>query len=130
MASGAGKTILIAMEERNNRRKSSRYAITLYTEFVERDSQPSCILNMSEHGFLIRGDLCAGSGGIIHATFKVRPSSGEKTISTKGVVVHARHMNGEYEYGVKIEGFGSDEEELSYREYIAELQAGDEDPRQ
>lgn len=102
-----------------NRRESLRYSITLYTEFVEREASPSRILNMSKTGFLICGDICAGSGGIIKASFKVSPSSGEMSVSARGKVVHARRAdNGEYEYGVKITGFGSPGEEEAYHSYV------------
>jgi hypothetical protein len=105
-----------------NRRDSPRYSISLYTEFVEREASPSRILNMSKSGFLICGDICAGAGGVIKASFKVRPSSGEMRVSARGKVVHARRAdNGEYEYGVKITDFGSSDEEEAYLAYVGEL---------
>jgi hypothetical protein len=108
--------------DKQNRRDSPRYSITLYTEFVEREASPARILNMSETGFLICGDICAGAGGIIKASFKVRPSSGDMSVSARGKVVHARRVDsGEYEYGVKIIGFGRPDEEEAYHAYVGEL---------
>jgi hypothetical protein len=104
-----------------NRRDSPRYSITLYTEYVERESSPTRILNMSESGFLLRGDLCAGAGGVIRASFRVHPASGEMSVSTRGKVMHSKRVEGESEYGVKIEGFGSPEEEAAYKGYVREL---------
>jgi hypothetical protein len=107
--------------DKQNRRDSPRYYVTLYTEYVEREASPSMILNMSESGFLLRGNLCAGTGGIISATFKVRPSSVETRVQAYGKVVRSRRIANEYEYGVTIEGFGSPEEEEAYRSYVREL---------
>jgi hypothetical protein len=108
--------------EDQNRRDSPRYSVNLYTEQVEHEVVPTRILNLSESGFLLRGGICAGAGGIIRASFKVHPSSGEMSVSTKGKVIHSIKVgNGEYEYGVKIDEFGSKEEEMAYRHYVREL---------
>jgi PilZ domain. len=111
-----------------NRRENPRYSVTLYTEYVEREAAPTRILNMSESGFLIRGSLCAGSGGVIRACFRVRPSAGEMRVSARGQVMHSRRIDEEYEYGVRIESFGSPLEESAYLAYVAELAAKAEAP--
>lgn len=83
---------------------------------------PIRILNLSSSGFLVRGDLCAGQGGIFHARFRVRPSSGEMRVSMKGKVVHSLINGQESEFGIKIEGFGSPAEESAYLSYVKELE--------
>jgi hypothetical protein len=109
--------------EEPNRRSNARYAVSLYTEQVEREDAPPCILNMSETGFLLRGNLCAGSGGVIRAAFKVHPSMGEFRVTARGTVMHAAARDGAYEFGVRIDTFGSEEEETAYRAYVRELAA-------
>ena len=107
--------------EAANRRINPRYLVSLYTEQIERETTPPCILNMSEQGFLLRGDLCAGSGGVVRAAFRVHPSSGESRVTTRGTVMHATARNGEYEFGVRIDSFGSEQEESAYKAYVGEL---------
>jgi PilZ domain. len=105
----------------DNRRESPRFGVSLYTERIERESNPARILNLSVSGFLVRCDLCAGPGGVFHAVFRVRPSSGDMRISTRGTVMHTREFGAEYEYGIRIDGFGSPEEESAYQTYVLEL---------
>jgi hypothetical protein len=109
--------------DEENKRQSPRHSVTLYTEQVERDVPPPRILNISEKGFLIRGDLCAGQGGVLRASFRVRPPSGERKVTARGTVVHARACGAEYEFGVRIDSFGSPEEEAAYADYVRELAA-------
>jgi hypothetical protein len=104
-----------------NRRGSERYNVSLYVEQIERESAQARILNLSASGFLVRGEVCAGQGGIFHASFRVRPSTGEMRVSTRGTVVHARRDGSEPEYGIKIEGFGSPAQESAYYAYVREL---------
>jgi hypothetical protein len=107
----------------SNRRKSARYEVYLYVEQIEREERKVHILNLSSSGFLVRGELAAGVGGIFHASFRVRPSSGEMRVSTSGRVVHSRRIGHESEYGISIEGFGSPAEESAYQAYVSELAA-------
>ena len=104
-----------------NRRVSARYAVSLYVEQVERKSAKVRILNLSSSGFLVRGECCAGQGGIFHASFRVRPASGEMRVTTRGTVVHAHRGGAEPEYGIRIDGFGSPEQERAYQAYVREL---------
>jgi hypothetical protein len=115
-----------------NRRGNERFGVNLYVEQVERETRPARILNLSASGFLIRGDVCAGQGGILHASFHVRPSAGEVQVSTRGTVVHSRFDGGEMEFGIRIESFGSPLEESAYGDYVRELslrQAAGQSPR-
>jgi hypothetical protein len=105
----------------DNRRKSARYDVYLYVEQVERAVQKVRIMNLSSSGFLVRGEVAAGIGGILHASFRVRPKSGEMSVSTCGRVVHSRRIGLESEYGVNIESFGSPIEESAYQSYVREL---------
>jgi hypothetical protein len=105
-----------------NRRGSERYNVSLYFEQLEREAAPVRMLNLSASGFLVRGGLCAGQGGIFHASFRVRPATGEMRVSTRGTVVHSRRLGAEFEYGIKIEGFGSPAEESAYLAYVRELE--------
>jgi hypothetical protein len=105
----------------DNRRGSARYNVFLYVEQVERKASPVHILNLSASGFLVRGEVCAGEGGIFHASFRVHPASGGMLVSTRGKVVHSRRNGPESEYGIKIEGFGSPAEESAYQDYVREL---------
>jgi hypothetical protein len=107
------------MEE--NRRKSARYDVYLYVEQVERAIPKVRIMNMSSTGFLVRGEVAAGVGGVFHASFRVRPSSGDMSVTTRGKVVRSGRVGLESEYGIKIEGFGSPDEETAYRSYVREL---------
>ena len=104
-----------------NRRVSKRYDVSLYVEQVERKAAKVRILNLSSSGFLVRGECCAGHGGIFHASFRVRPASGEMRVSTRGTVVHAHRGGAEPEYGIRIDGFGSPEQESAYQTYVCEL---------
>jgi hypothetical protein len=104
-----------------NRRINARYAVSLYVEQVEREARKVRILNLSSSGFLVRGECCAGHGGIFHASFRVRPASGEMRVSTLGTVVHAHREGAEPEYGIKIDGFAGPEQESAYQAYVREL---------
>jgi hypothetical protein len=104
-----------------NKRSSPRHSVTLYTEQIEHDAPPPRILNISANGFLIRGDLCAGQGGVLRAAFRVHPPSGERRVTARGTIVHARACGSEYEFGVRIDSFGSPEEESAYADYVREL---------
>jgi hypothetical protein len=104
-----------------NRRASPRYLVSLYAEQIEREASPPRILNMSETGFLLKGDLCAGAGGVIRAAFRVHPSTGECRVTTRGTVMHASARDGESEFGVRIDSFGSLREESAYKDYVKEL---------
>ena len=108
------------MDEKN-KRESARYDVSLYVEQIEREVPQARILNLSANGFLVRGEVCAGEGGIFHASFRVRPSSGEMLVTTRGLVVHSSRNGSVFEYGIKIEGFGSLTEESAYHEYVSEL---------
>jgi hypothetical protein len=104
-----------------NRRVSERFTVSLYVEQVKREAAKIRILNLSSSGFLVRGECCAGQGGIFHASFRVRPASGEMRVTTRGTVVHAHRGGAEPEYGIKIDGFGSPEQEGAYQAYVREL---------
>ena len=104
-----------------NRRVSERYTVSLYVEQVKREAAKIRILNLSSSGFLVRGECCAGQGGIFHASFYVRPASGEMRVTTRGTVVHAHRDGAVPEYGIRIDGFGSLEQEAAYQAYVREL---------
>jgi hypothetical protein len=105
----------------DNRRRSTRYDVYLYVEQVEREVPKVRIMNLSSSGFLVRGEVAAGIGGVFHASFRVRPASGEIRVSTRGKVVHSRRIGIESEYGISIEGFDSPAEESAYQAYVREL---------
>jgi hypothetical protein len=106
-----------------NRRQSARYNVSLYVEQIEREEKKVRILNLSSSGFLVRGEICAGQGGIFHASFRAHPSAGDVRVSIRGTVVHARSNGLESEYGIKIDSFGSPAEESAYQAYVRELAA-------
>jgi hypothetical protein len=106
-----------------NRRAAPRFVVSLYAEQIEQKASPIHIRNLSATGFLVRGDVCAGQGGVLHASFRVHPSSGEMRVTTRGKVMHCRIAGPESEFGIMIEGFGSEEEERAYRDYVLELEA-------
>jgi PilZ domain. len=107
------------MEE--NRRESPRYSISLYAEAVEPAPSPLKVQDLSAGGFLIRGNILAGEGGILHARFRVHPSTGDVLVSTRGRVMHMRREGGTSYYGVKIESFDNPEQERAYQSYVSEL---------
>ena len=106
-----------------NKRAARRFSVSLYAEHVDPESAPLLIRDLSATGFLIRGDICAGQGGILHASFRVHPSSGETHITARGRVMRCRIAGPDSEFGVEIEGFGSPEEERAYRDYVLELES-------
>jgi hypothetical protein len=105
-----------------NRRAAPRFVVSLYAEHIEPEASPIRIHNLSSTGFLVRGDVCAGQGGIFHASFRVHPSSGEARVTTRGKVMHCRIAGSDSEFGIRIEGFGDSEEELAYQAYVRELE--------
>lgn len=105
----------------DNRRRSTRYDVYLYVEQIEREASKIRIMNLSATGFLVRGEIAAGIGGVFHARFRVRPASGETRVSTRGKVVHSRRIGFESEYGINIESYGSPDEESAYQAYVREL---------
>jgi|GEM_PF-3293392 len=105
----------------DNRRRNERYDVYLYVEQVERDLPQVRIMNLSASGFLVRGAIAAGVGGVLHASFRVKPLAGEMRVRARGRVVHSRRVGFESEYGIDIEGFGSEVEESAYRRYVEEL---------
>jgi hypothetical protein len=105
----------------NNRREHPRFSVNLYVERRDCRNEPPCVLDLSASGYLVRGEILAGQGGIFHASFRVHPSSGEMRVTTSGRVMHSRQRGGEYEYGIKIESFGSPDEETAYMSYVNEL---------
>ncbi len=107
-----------------NRREAPRFSVVLYMEQREPMETPIHIHNLSESGFLVRGDVLAGQGGIFHAVFRVHPASGEMRITTLGKVMHSRIDGSNSEFGIKIQGFGSPEEEGAYQTYVRELTEG------
>ena len=104
-----------------NRRESPRFSVSLYAEQKAPQGEGVHIKNLSASGFLVQGSVVAGQGGIFHASFRVHPSTGDVRVSIRGRVVHCRHDGLESEFGIKIEGFGSQAEEEAYQTYIAEL---------
>ena len=106
----------------DNRRAAPRFNVSLYAEYVEPKTTRVHICNLSATGFLVRGDFCAGQGGIFRASFRVHPSSGEARVSMRGRVVHCRIAGPDSEFGIKIEAFGSPEEESAYQAYVRELE--------
>jgi hypothetical protein len=104
-----------------NRRRGERYDVYLYVEQVEREEMQVRIMNLSSSGFLVRGEVAAGIGGVFHARFRVRPASGDMRVSTSGRVIHSRRIGHESEYGISIESFGSPDEERAYQAYVREL---------
>jgi len=105
-----------------NRRESPRVSVSLYVERTEEPAiTPIHIRNLSATGYLVRGAVLAGQGGIFHATFRVRPASGEVRVTTRGRVVHSRIDGHNTEIGIKIESFGSEAEKIAYLEYVSEL---------
>jgi hypothetical protein len=111
-----------------NRREYQRFSVNLYVERREGTSEPPHVLNLSEGGFLVRGEICAGQGGVFHASFRVHPSSGEMRVSASGRVVRSELREGENEYGIKIEAFGSPQEKAAYLAYVQELAQKDAEP--
>ena len=109
------------MEE--NRRDDPRFAVFLYVECIEPEAAPIHVQDLSAGGFLVRGNIVAGQGGILHARFRVHPSSGDMLVSAHGRVMHSRRDGPNSLFGVKIEGFGSPEEERAYQVYVEELSA-------
>jgi hypothetical protein len=104
-----------------NRRETQRFSVLLYMERREPIEAPLHIHNLSENGFLVHGDILAGQGGIFHAIFRVHPSSGEMRVTTRGRVMHSRMDGPNSEFGIKIDDFGSPEEEKAYQAYVREL---------
>jgi hypothetical protein len=104
-----------------NRREAERFSVSLYAEHQEAKDAPIHIRNLSASGFLVRGDVLAGQGGILHASFRVHPAAGELRVSTRGRVMHCCIDGSNSEFGVMIEDFGSQEEESAYRAYVSEL---------
>ena len=94
----------------------------LYAEHIEPKATPIHIRNLSATGFLVCGEVCAGQGGVFRASFRVHPSSGEARVSMRGRVVHCRIAGPDSEFGIKIEAFGSPEEESAYQAYVRELE--------
>ena len=106
----------------NNRRSAERFVVSLYAEYVEPIPAPIHIRNLSATGFLVRGDICAGQGGVFRARFRVHPSSGEASVTTRGRVMHCRISGPDSEFGILIESFGSEDEERAYLAYVKELE--------
>lgn len=106
-----------------NRREYPRFSVNLYVESREGSSEPPHVLDLSEGGFLVRGEICAGHGGVFHASFRVHPSSGETRVTTRGRVMRSSLREGVRECGIKIESFGSPAEETAYLTYVRELAA-------
>jgi hypothetical protein len=107
------------MEE--NRRLDERFSVSLYVERNEPAEAPVHIRNMSASGFLVRGAVLAGQGGVFCATFRVHPASGDLRVTTRGKVMNSRRYGSESEFGIKIEGFGGPDEESAYQAYVREL---------
>jgi len=108
----------------DNRREAPRFLVSLYVERQEIVESPIFIRNLSSTGFLVRGPVLAGQGGIFRATFRVHPKSGEMRVTTRGRVMHVRLDGSDAEFGIRIEGFGSPDEERAYQEYVLELKVG------
>jgi hypothetical protein len=104
-----------------NRREAPRFSVLLYMERQEPIETAMHIHNLSATGFLVRGDVLAGQGGVFHAIFRVHPASGEVRITTWGSVMHSRIDGPNSEFGIRIDGFGSPEEEKAYQTYVREL---------
>jgi hypothetical protein len=104
-----------------NRRETPRFSVSLYMERQELTEAAIHIRNLSASGFLVRGAVLAGHGGIFHASFRVHPSSGEMRVTTRGRVMHSCMDGPNSEFGIKIEGFGCPEEERAYLAYVSEL---------
>jgi hypothetical protein len=107
----------------SNRREHPRFSVNLYVESREAPSHPPRVMDLSEGGFLVRGGLCAGQGGVFHASFRVHPSSGESRVTTQGTVMRSLLRGDEYEYGIRIDSFGSPDEKAAYLSYVRELAA-------
>jgi hypothetical protein len=106
----------------DNRRESPRFEVSLYVERREGIESAVHIKNLSSSGFLVRGAVLAGHGGVFHASFRVHPSSGDARVSTRGTVVHSLIDGHNSEFGIRIDGFGSPEEESAYQSYVRELE--------
>jgi hypothetical protein len=104
-----------------NRRETPRFSVSLYVERQDLVESPIFIRNLSATGFLVRGPVLAGQGGIFRATFRVHPKSGEMRVTVRGKVMHCRVDGSDAEFGIKIEEFGSPAEEKAYQDYVLEL---------
>jgi hypothetical protein len=104
-----------------NRRVDPRFSVSLYVERQEIVENPIFIRNLSATGFLVRGPVLAGQGGVFRATFRVHPKSGEMRVTIRGKVMHCRVDGAEAEFGIMIEGFGCAAEEKAYQDYVLEL---------
>jgi hypothetical protein len=102
-------------------RRSERYDVYLYVEQVETKKAEVHVMNLSATGFLVRGAVAAGIGGVFHASFRVRPASGEMRVTTHGKVVRSHRMGLVSEYGIEIQAFGCPAEEEAYQSYVREL---------
>ena len=105
----------------DNRRETPRFQVSLYVERREGSESAAHIKNLSSSGYLVRGEVLAGQGGVFHASFRVHPASGEARVSTRGTVVHSLIDGPNSEFGIRIDGFGSPEEESAYQSYVREL---------
>jgi hypothetical protein len=112
-----------------NRRVTPRFSVSLYVERQDLVESPTFIRNLSATGFLVRGPVLAGQGGVFRATFRVHPKTGEARVTTRGRVMHCRVEGNDAEFGIKIEEFGSPEEERAYQEYVLELKIRDRKAR-
>lgn len=106
-----------------DRREARRFSVSLYAERQETEEAPIHIRNLSSTGFLVSGAVLAGLGGILRTAFRVRPSTGEMRVTARGRVMHRRIDGANSEFGIRIEDFGSPEEESAYQTYVRELAA-------
>ena len=77
--------------------------------------------DISEGGFLPSGRMAASVWERIEASMRVRSAGGEHDVRLFGTITHA-HPDGERQVvGVRIDGFGSPDEERAYLEYARSL---------
>jgi len=109
---------------RDERRAFPRFDVSLGLSCASAPSQALRVHDLSEGGFLASGPMSAAVWDRIEASLRVGTGEGGLDVRLFGTVMHAHPDGTRQVVGVRIDGFGSPEEERAYREYARSFETG------
>ncbi len=108
---------------REEKRAHPRFDVTLDLSCAAASPETLRMHDISEGGFLASGRMGAAVWERIEASLRVGPADGGRDVRLFGTIMHA-HPDGDRQVvGVRIDGFGSPEEERAYLEFAHSLGA-------
>jgi hypothetical protein len=102
-------------------RAAPRILVSIHMACESADQGALHVQDLSSGGFLARGRIKAAVGSILCGSIHVLPSSGDRDVAIHGTVMRIVPDGEDLALGVRIDSFGSPDEEKSYLDFVREL---------